>query len=113
RLVTALGARRDGTTVPFRKRSGLIDAPGRRAVATPGPAGAPQTMNAEPPRVRRPSRAQRGISSGGPPSRREPELGAARPDRRSRQRTGGGLVDAPGRGLVGAKGEYPLHRPYL
>src|SRR5262245_11819136 len=37
RLVTALGARRDGTTVPFRKRSGLIDAPGRRAVATPGP----------------------------------------------------------------------------
>jgi len=28
-------------------------------------------------------------------------------------RNGGGLVDAPGRGLVGAKGEYPLGVPYL
>jgi hypothetical protein len=28
-------------------------------------------------------------------------------------RKGGGLVDAPGRGLVGAKGEYPLRASYL
>jgi hypothetical protein len=27
-------------------------------------------------------------------------------------RNGGGLVDAPGRGLLGAKGEYPLRVPY-
>jgi len=28
-------------------------------------------------------------------------------------RKGSGLVDAPGRGLLGAKGEYPLHRPFI
>src|SRR5262249_11592934 len=28
-------------------------------------------------------------------------------------RSGGGRVDATGEWLVGAKGEYPLHRPYL
>jgi hypothetical protein len=28
-------------------------------------------------------------------------------------RSGGGRVDATGAWLVGAKGEYPLHRPYL
>jgi len=33
--------------------------------------------------------------------------------RRVSLRSGGGRVDATGAWLVGAKGEYPLHRPYL
>ena len=36
-------------------------------------------------------------------------LGSSSPSLRS----GGGRIDATGKWLVGAKGEYPLHRPYL
>jgi hypothetical protein len=34
-------------------------------------------------------------------------------ERQERQRNESGLVDAPGRGLLGAKGEYPIRVPYL
>src|SRR5262245_44272981 len=81
-------------SVPFRKSGGLVDALGRRVVAMPGPARAPQTANAGAPGRGGASRAERGISSAGLARRGEPgadplrELIGARVRRRtSRIRT--------------------------
>src|SRR5215471_11040704 len=44
---------------------------------------------------------------------RDAAIERAAPERQSPLRSGSGWVDATREWLVGAKGEYPIHRPYL